>query len=67
MLGDLGKLRPPYPVTLCAAADCRCDLVTASAAYLFTDLRDGKLITFCQSCAEYVELRPALPFRRVLL
>ncbi len=66
-MAEPGKLVPPYPVQRCAASDCMGDGTFASGAYLFTNAENGKLLTLCEPCTDYVELHNPLRFRRVML
>jgi len=52
-----GRLVPPYPFDNCANTACEKALSEdRGGAYLYRDLRSGKLAVFCDYCSRYVEL-----------
>lgn len=66
-MAEYGKLVPPYPVTHCAAEECRVELSEDVGVYLFTDLESGKFVCFCAATAAEVELHHAARFKLVML
>jgi hypothetical protein len=55
----LGKVLAPYGgIELCANSDCQQELDedASGGAYMFRDLRSGKLVIFCGECAPGIEL-----------
>lgn len=64
---EFGRLRPPYAVTHCQAAECERVLDEEVGAYLFTDMETRKLVVFCGDTARWVELHRRDRFALLML